>query len=383
MAWGPDMVDVFISYSRKDLEAVSQLARQIEAEGYEVWWDAELPPHKSYGEVITAKIEDANAAIVVWSPDAAQSEWVRAEADMARNAKKLIQTALGDILPPLPFNQIQFADIGAWQGEDDHIGWRKIKESLRDLCGEREKPASGVTGQVASATASSAPASAASRTEPAPQAASHAGSQPGTAAPTSDQPKAKTPVWPIFAGLGVAALGVLGAGAFVVSSALDQPLDEEDSSPLALLEEDLERGTNGADSVIEQDKPIDVPPPAPGTSELGSGGQTTAPAPSGPSYSNAPQNFTGSLYSGQTSNHYVGLNGNVSYTLAAECDQDCSDIDMKVYDENGILVGEDVLEDAIPIVDVTPIRSAQFRVELIMYDCSVEPCGYQVVTVAN
>lgn len=133
------MVDVFISYSRRDRQKVALIARAIEAEGYKVWWDAELPPHQSYGDVITAKIGEAKAAIVVWSGDAVQSEWVRAEADMARNQRKLIQTALDQVMPPLPFNQIQFAEIGDWNGEPDHPGWRKVLLSLADLC-NREAP---------------------------------------------------------------------------------------------------------------------------------------------------------------------------------------------------------------------------------------------------
>ena len=132
------MTDVFISYSRADKERVAQLASAIEAEGYDVWWDEELPPHMSYGDVITDKIENAKAAVVVWSADASKSEWVRAEADAARNHKKLIQTALADIIPPLPFNQIQCADLSDWQGEEDHPGWRKVKQSLVALCGARE-----------------------------------------------------------------------------------------------------------------------------------------------------------------------------------------------------------------------------------------------------
>lgn len=134
------MVDVFISYSRTDRAMVSLLARAVEAEGYEVWWDADLPPHQSYGDVITAKIGAARAAIVVWSAQAVKSEWVRAEADMARNQKKLVQTALDNVMPPLPFNQIQFAEIGDWRGEPDHPGWRKVKASLADLCGREPEP---------------------------------------------------------------------------------------------------------------------------------------------------------------------------------------------------------------------------------------------------
>jgi hypothetical protein len=131
------MVDVFISYSRDNKARVALIADAVTRAGYQVWWDAELPPHRSYGDVITEKITTAKAAIVVWSHSSAQSEWVRAEADVARNQKKLIQTAIDDVMPPLPFNQIQYAELGDWQGEEDHSGWRKVKLSLVELCGSR------------------------------------------------------------------------------------------------------------------------------------------------------------------------------------------------------------------------------------------------------
>lgn len=129
------MVDVFISYSRANRDMVCRLAEAIGRLGYVVWWDEELPAHLSYGEVITQKIAEARATLVVWSAESAASEWVRAEADMARNQKKLIQTSIDACEPPLPFNQIQFAAIGDWCGADDHVGWRKVRASLAALCG--------------------------------------------------------------------------------------------------------------------------------------------------------------------------------------------------------------------------------------------------------
>ncbi|WP_188237175.1 TIR domain-containing protein [Sphingopyxis sp. LK2115] len=129
------MVDVFISYSRDNKARVADIAAAVTAAGYDVWWDAELPPHRSYGDVITEKIGSAKAAIVVWSQASAQSEWVRAEADVARNQKKLVQTAIDDVMPPLPFNQIQFADLSDWTGDPAHSGWRKVLMSLEELCG--------------------------------------------------------------------------------------------------------------------------------------------------------------------------------------------------------------------------------------------------------
>src|SRR4029453_11676459 len=105
------MVDVFVSYAREDQAFAQRIAHAAAREGYDVWWDDDLPPHLSYGEVITEKIGNAKAAIVVWSHRSAESEWVRAEADLARSQKKLIQTSIDDRQPPMPFNQIQFASI--------------------------------------------------------------------------------------------------------------------------------------------------------------------------------------------------------------------------------------------------------------------------------
>ena len=133
---GAKVVDVFISYSRDNQQLVRRLAEAVKREGYSVWWDDELPAHLAYGDVIAEQIGSAKAAIVVWSEKAAASEWVRAEADVARNQKKLIQASLDDRMPPMPFNQLHFVSIRDWRGEADHPGWRKIKESLAALCGE-------------------------------------------------------------------------------------------------------------------------------------------------------------------------------------------------------------------------------------------------------
>lgn len=136
------MADVFISYARENAPLVRQLADAVKQEGYSVWWDDALPPHLSYSDVITGEIGKAKAVIVVWSETAIASEWVRAEADLARNRKKLVQTSIDGRMPPMPFNQLHFVSIGDWRGEADHPGWAGVKESLASLCrGEAVQPA--------------------------------------------------------------------------------------------------------------------------------------------------------------------------------------------------------------------------------------------------
>lgn len=151
------MSDVFISYSRENQEVVRRLAEAVKRLGYDVWWDDQLPPHLAYGDVIAQKVGGAKAAIVVWSANAAESEWVRAEADMARNQKKLIQTSIDGRDPPMPFNQLHYVSLADWDGGDDHPGWSKVKESLVALCGPPDAAATVRTAPAAAAIATPAP----------------------------------------------------------------------------------------------------------------------------------------------------------------------------------------------------------------------------------
>lgn len=134
------MVDVVISYGREQEPMAANVARALEADGYSVWWDHDIPAHKAYATLIEEKFQAAKAVIVIWSPAAVKSEWVRAEADLARSQQKLIQVAVEGTIPPLPFSQIQFAALQAWDGTPDHPEWRRVRASLRTLCGEGAEP---------------------------------------------------------------------------------------------------------------------------------------------------------------------------------------------------------------------------------------------------
>jgi adenylate cyclase len=129
------MSHVFVSYARSDEPVAKEIADGLREAGYEVWRDDELPAHRAYAEVIEERIRGAAAVVVLWSADAAKSQWVRAEADTARSAKTLIQATLDGSIPPLPFNQIQCADLKAWEGQRDSTGWAKLLASVAALAG--------------------------------------------------------------------------------------------------------------------------------------------------------------------------------------------------------------------------------------------------------
>ena len=131
---------VFVSYARPDESHAERVAEALRAKGYEVWRDDELPAHRPYAEVIVERLKNAKAVVVLWSEEAAKSQWVRAEADYARSAATLVQATLDGGVPPMPFNQIQCADLSSWNGNGETRGWRKLAASVEALGGAPRSP---------------------------------------------------------------------------------------------------------------------------------------------------------------------------------------------------------------------------------------------------
>jgi adenylate cyclase len=135
------MADVFVSYARSTEAQARQIADALRGLGHTVWRDDELPAHRAYAEVIEERLRAAKAVAVVWSAEAAASQWVRAEANVAREAGTLVQLRVDGAKPPLPFNEVQCADLCGWSGEADAPGWRKVMDSVAALiAGANDSP---------------------------------------------------------------------------------------------------------------------------------------------------------------------------------------------------------------------------------------------------
>ena len=131
----PEAAHVFISYARSSEGQAKRVGEALRGAGYSVWRDDELPAHRSYAEVIEERLNSAKAVVVLWSAEAAKSQWVRAEADTARGAGTLVQATADGTLPPIPFNQIQCADLKDWDGDTGAPGWQKLEASVSALTG--------------------------------------------------------------------------------------------------------------------------------------------------------------------------------------------------------------------------------------------------------
>lgn len=77
---------VFISYSRVDRAYVERLATHLTAAAILVWYDAEVETGEPFSQRIQQAIDECSAFMVVLTPAAVASDWVRRE--LSRGARK-------------------------------------------------------------------------------------------------------------------------------------------------------------------------------------------------------------------------------------------------------------------------------------------------------
>jgi hypothetical protein len=88
--------------------------------------------------------------------------------------------------------------------------------------------------------------------------------------------------------------------------------------------------------------------------------------------------FTGALAAGGKERFTLPVEQGVSYKIVGICDNDCSDVDLRVFNLNGENIGEDVLEDDVPIVDLQPTGTGTVQLEANMITCTSEPCYHAI-----
>jgi adenylate cyclase len=138
------MSNVFISYGRSTVRQARSAAAALRTAGYSVWFDEELQPHRAFSREIEQQLTAAKAALVIWSAGAAASDWVLSEANRAREERKLVQLSIDGARLPMPFDQIQCADLSGWTGDGEHPAWSKVVASIAELVGESTRSSAPV-----------------------------------------------------------------------------------------------------------------------------------------------------------------------------------------------------------------------------------------------
>jgi hypothetical protein len=91
----------------------------------------------------------------------------------------------------------------------------------------------------------------------------------------------------------------------------------------------------------------------------------------------------GSLNDDATSSHDLTVTAGNQYVIFGACDNDCTDVDLKIYDTNNNLQLQDVAVDDTPVLTFTANTSGKYRVVVAMATCNRNPCYYGVQLMAR
>lgn len=140
------MAQVFISYSRKDLDFVDELAADLRKAGLEVWYDvSKLGGGSRWRTEIENALQNSQYVIVVLSPDSIQSEWVEREFLFSSNLKlKIIPLMYRTCKLPLNYVNLNYIDA---RGDEYVQNFSKILSAL-DVQPDKEKMPSKRPGRI-------------------------------------------------------------------------------------------------------------------------------------------------------------------------------------------------------------------------------------------
>jgi hypothetical protein len=88
------MTDIFFSYSSADRERVRPIRDALVAQGFEVFWDQQVPSGMDWDTWIRQHLTKSKCAMAFWSATSVSSDNVRHEAMVAKQQGKLISVLL-------------------------------------------------------------------------------------------------------------------------------------------------------------------------------------------------------------------------------------------------------------------------------------------------
>jgi len=222
------MGHVFVSYSHKDTEYAHSFADKLQSTGFDVWIDERLDYGSTWPQEIQKQLDSCDAFIVIMTPRSFDSEWVQNELNRAKRlGKPIFPLLLEGNGPWLSVESTQFADV-----RDGSFPEENFYEDLEETIPRKTR------------MVSHPPANRSIPVETTPNASR----------------KSKTP---IFAGIGMLVLIVLGTVIFLrnrTSDTVETPI----SQPATTIPTEVGVETDVPDPVI----PTEPPPVADLPSEI-------------------------------------------------------------------------------------------------------------------
>ena len=130
-----DLVDVFLSYSRRDRAIADTVKALLEELGLTVFMDTEyLDAGDTFPDVVDRQLRNAGAVLSLWSRHALTRPWVKIECRVGQDRGVLIPVSIEQLDPlkdiPVVFYDLQFVDLSIFDGDPAHPSWEKVVHSL-------------------------------------------------------------------------------------------------------------------------------------------------------------------------------------------------------------------------------------------------------------
>lgn len=91
----------------------------------------------------------------------------------------------------------------------------------------------------------------------------------------------------------------------------------------------------------------------------------------------------GSLAQGESEDVPIRLGPGLDFVVIGECDGDCYDLDLALYDLSSNEIASDSMADEFPLIETSPAHNALYRLRVSMAGCHVASCRYAVQSMAR
>ena len=127
------VTDLFVSYKAEDRARVAPLVHALEADGYSIWWDAEIGGGEAWRDTICRELDAARLVLVVWSKRSVgpQGRFVHDEATRAQRRGAYLPAIIDKVDPPLGFGEIQSLDLVRWKGDRNDRKYQGLLAAIR------------------------------------------------------------------------------------------------------------------------------------------------------------------------------------------------------------------------------------------------------------
>jgi TolB-like protein len=127
------VAQVFVSYKSEDRERLRPLVEALEAEGFDVWWDARIEAGQAWRDSIEQQLAIALCVVVAWSERSVGPEgrFVRDEAGRALSRGAYLPILLDPVRLPIGFGEVQALSLAGWRGSRSDSRFQGVLNAVR------------------------------------------------------------------------------------------------------------------------------------------------------------------------------------------------------------------------------------------------------------